>query len=55
MADVFASADMQHPITLMQAGKGRPVAVFMRNWLCALAQPHVVMTPATVPDIPAPS
>jgi molybdate transport system substrate-binding protein len=55
MVDVFASADMQPPTTLMQAGKGGPVAVFMRNWLCALAQPHVVMTPKMVPDTPAPS
>src|SRR6516165_12762659 len=47
-ADVFASADMQHPRTLMQAGKGGPVPVFIRNRLCVLAQPSVRVTPETV-------
>jgi molybdate transport system substrate-binding protein len=47
-ADVFASADMQHPTLLMRAGRGGPVPVFIRNRLCALAQPHVVMSPETV-------
>jgi len=46
--DVFASADMQHPRTLMQAGKGGPVPVFIRNRLCVLAQPSVRITPETV-------
>src|SRR5262247_2950409 len=47
-ADVFASADIQHPRTLMQAGKGGPVPVFIRNRLCVLAQPQVVITSETV-------
>jgi molybdenum ABC transporter molybdate-binding protein len=47
-ADVFASADMQHPRTLMRAGKGGPVPVFIRNRLCVLAQPSVRITPETV-------
>jgi len=47
-ADVFASADMQHPTTLMHAGQGGPVPVFIRNRLCVLAQPHVVISPETV-------
>jgi len=50
MVDVFASADMQHPTILMQAGKGSPVPIFIRNRLCVLAQPHVVMTSETVLD-----
>ena len=50
MADVFASADMQHPTILMRAGKGGPVPVFIRNRLCVLAQPHVVITSETVLD-----
>jgi ABC-type molybdate transport system substrate-binding protein len=48
MADVFASADKQHPTRLMRAGRGGPVPVFIRNRLCVLAQPHVVMTSETV-------
>ena len=47
-ADVFASADIQHPRTLMQAGKGGPVPVFIRNRLCVLAQPSVRITTETV-------
>ena len=50
MVDVFASADMQHPTLLMHAGKGGPVSVFIRNRLCALAQPDVVITSETVLD-----
>jgi ABC-type molybdate transport system substrate-binding protein len=40
-AEVFASANMKHPQTLMQAGRGGPVVLFARNKLCALAQPAV--------------
>jgi len=47
-ADVFASADMQHPRTLMRAGKGGPVPLFIRNRLCVLAQPSVRITTETV-------
>ena len=50
MADVFASADMQHPTSLMRAERGGPVSVFIHNRLCILAQPHVVMTSETVLD-----
>jgi molybdate transport system substrate-binding protein len=50
-ADVFASANMQHPATLMAAGWGGPVALFARNRLCALAQPQVKVAPATLLDV----
>ena len=43
-AQVFASANMEHPQALMAAGKGGPVALFTRNNLCALAQPEVAVT-----------
>ncbi|MCB1930767.1 MAG: molybdate ABC transporter substrate-binding protein [Rhodocyclaceae bacterium] len=39
--DVFASANMAHPERLAQEGWGRPVVLFARNQLCALAQPDV--------------
>jgi ABC-type molybdate transport system substrate-binding protein len=35
-AQVFASANMEHPQTLVRAGKAGSVAVFARNRLCAL-------------------
>ncbi len=38
-ADVFASANMDHPRALADAGKARPVQAFARNALCALAAP----------------
>ena len=47
-AQVFASANMKHPQTLMKAGRGAPVALFARNKLCALAQPDVEVTAETL-------
>ena len=49
--DVFASANMEHPGTLMAAGWGGPVALFARNQLCALAQPEVKASPASLLDV----
>ncbi|KAA0676499.1 molybdate ABC transporter substrate-binding protein [Roseomonas genomospecies 6] len=46
--DVFASANMEHPEALSMAGKSGPVRPFARNQLCALAQPDVNVTPATL-------
>jgi len=43
-ADVFASADMTHPEKLASSGWGGPVVLFVRNQLCALAQPEVEVT-----------
>ncbi len=49
-AEVFASADMQHPTTLMKAGKAGPVTLFVRNQLCGLAQPGLAVSPAALLD-----
>lgn len=38
-ADVFASANMEHPQSLAAAGKAEPAVRFARNRLCALAGP----------------
>lgn len=55
-AQVFASANMEHPQALERQGRGGPVALFARNKLCAIAQPglevgtesllHVMLDPA---------
>lgn len=50
-ATVFASANMKHPQTLQQADWGGPVVLFARNQLCALAQPEVNVTSATLLDV----
>lgn len=42
--DVFASADMNHPEKLAASGWGGPVVLFVRNQLCALAQPDLEVT-----------
>ena len=47
-AQVFASADTQHPQRLASAGGWKPHAVFVRNGLCALTQPQVQLTPQTL-------
>jgi len=38
-AEVFASANMEHPQALEKVGRGGPVKLFARNRLCALALP----------------
>ncbi|BDD87472.1 molybdate ABC transporter substrate-binding protein [Desulfofustis limnaeus] len=45
---VFASANMAHPLTLVEKGFGQPVALFARNNLCALAQAEVQVGPETL-------
>jgi molybdate transport system substrate-binding protein len=40
-AEVFASANMEHPRSLARDGRAGPVRLFARNRLCALAAPHV--------------
>jgi molybdate transport system substrate-binding protein len=47
-ADVFASANLEHPAALAKAGKALPEVVFARNRLCALARPEVTVTSATL-------
>jgi ABC-type molybdate transport system substrate-binding protein len=50
-AQVFASANMQHPMALQVQGRGGPVALFARNKLCALAQGTVKITEDTLLDV----
>lgn len=42
-ADVFASANIEHPRALAQAGKSGPVVLFARNRLCALVRPGLAV------------
>ena len=49
-ADVFASANMEHPQTLADAGSARPVQRFARNGLCALVAPGVDVGTETLVD-----
>jgi ABC-type molybdate transport system substrate-binding protein len=47
-ADVFASANMEHPRALEKAGRAGPVRLFARNQLCALAAPGVKLDSDTL-------
>lgn len=47
-AEVFASANMEHPGSLSNAGKAGPVSLFARNRLCALVRPGLAATPANL-------
>jgi molybdenum ABC transporter molybdate-binding protein len=47
-AEVFASANMEHPRSLEKAGKAGPVKLFARNRLCALAAPGLKLDTATL-------
>lgn len=49
-ADVFASANMEHPQALHEAKKSGPVLLFTRNSLCALVRPDLAVTSATLLD-----
>src|SRR5215467_8973048 len=49
-AEVFASANMEHPLMLARAGKSSPVALFARNQLCALVRPGLPVTPSNLLD-----
>jgi ABC-type molybdate transport system substrate-binding protein len=49
-AQVFASANMEHPLALANAKKSGPVALFARNRLCALVRPGLSVEPATLLD-----
>lgn len=40
-AEVFASANMEHPAALAKSGKAGPAVLFARNQLCALTRPEV--------------
>lgn len=43
-AEVFASANMEHPASLAKAGMAAPVTRFARNTLCALVRPGLDVT-----------
>jgi molybdate transport system substrate-binding protein len=49
-ADVFASANMEHPRALALAGKSGPVVLFVRNKLCALVRPGLAVDPTNLLD-----
>jgi ABC-type molybdate transport system substrate-binding protein len=49
-AEVFASANMNHPQALAKANKAGPVQMFARNRLCALVRPGLEVTPANLLD-----
>jgi molybdate transport system substrate-binding protein len=47
-AEVFASANMEHPQALADAKRSGPVVLFARNRLCALARPGLEIAAASV-------
>jgi len=47
-ADVFASANMEHPQSLVAAGRAERAQPFARNALCALAAPQLALTSDTL-------
>src|SRR5262245_51229841 len=49
-ADVFASANMEHPQALNAAKKSGPVLLFARNRLCALVKPGLQVDGANLLD-----
>jgi molybdate transport system substrate-binding protein len=49
-AEVFASANMEHPSALAKARRSGPVVLFARNRLCALVRPGLDVEPATILD-----
>src|SRR5262249_42934311 len=49
-ADLFASADMGHPLKLLQDARATRVAMFTRNTLCGIAVPGVGLTTANFLD-----
>ena len=49
-AEVFASANMEHPQALASAKKSGPVVLFARNRLCALVRPGLAVDSAGLLD-----
>jgi len=47
-AEVFASANMEHPQALASEKRSGPVVLFARNRLCALARPGLEVTSASL-------
>jgi molybdate transport system substrate-binding protein len=50
-ADVFASANVEHPAAIAKAGLANPPRVFTRNEMCGLVSPKVKATPANLLDL----
>ncbi len=50
-ADVFASANMEHPAALSNAHKSGPVDMFVRNQLCALARPGLAVSSSNLLEL----
>ena len=48
--DLFASANMEHPRALHDAGKSGAVVLFTRNRLCALVKPGIAVDTANLLD-----
>ena len=49
-AEVFASANMEHPQALAAAKKSGPVVLFARNKLCAVVRPGLKIEPVQLLD-----
>jgi molybdate transport system substrate-binding protein len=49
-AEIFASANMEHPEALARMKRAGPAVLFARNRLCALVRPGLTVTPATLLD-----
>lgn len=49
-AEVFASANMEHPAALATAGKAGKVTLFTKNRLCALVKPGLAVVPDNLLD-----
>ena len=49
-AEVFASANMEHPQALASVKRSGPVVLFARNRLCALVRPGLEVTTASLLD-----
>ena len=49
-AEVFASANMEHPQALARENRSGPVVLFARNKLCALVRPGLAITSDTLLD-----
>jgi len=49
-ADLFASADIGHPLALLREGLATRVAMFTRNGLCGFAPPRIGLTTANFVD-----
>jgi molybdenum ABC transporter molybdate-binding protein len=49
-ADVFASANLEHPRALADANRASPPVLFARNRLCALVRPGLAVESSTLLD-----